>query len=221
MALVNAYDAKQTSGGNTLLDLVGANNGTFGGATLPVINSNGYIKFTGGHHNTGGDWGRVVFEVDSFLHNMNDNFSILLNCKSTKLDNSLHFLFMMYDTDAAGAYLGFGLLDTERIRCYIRSLTLNFFGDSAISPTKFSNYITTNSQSNRSAVHNTTLLAVNTTNNSAACYTVSSTPVLGAAKAGLSYKYDATMEFSTLLHFNHKLTNSEISNYNCQLQGCI
>jgi len=220
MALINAYNGKNTSGGNTLVDMVDANNGIFGGASLPVV-SNGYIAFTGGNGDTAGNRGRIVFTANSYQHLASDNFSILSIFKSTKNDNAFHTVFMNYDNSSATGRYGNLITNAEAMNRYCYNATLNFEGATAgYRHSKWNVLVFANSQTARLFSINN-ISVENTTNSSNALYTVSAVPSIGAAKKGASWIWDATMEFSNFLHFNHKLTNAEISQYNNALAGVI
>ena len=76
MSIVNYYTGKRASG-TTLYDLKDSNNGTLEGITLPVINSNGYLSFSGGNGGTGGDYNRVVFSTRAdFDYTYSDEFTV-------------------------------------------------------------------------------------------------------------------------------------------------
>ena len=221
MALINAYNGKNTSGGNTLVDMVDANNGIFGGASLPVVNANGYIQFTGGHGNTAGDWGRITFGTN-FSQTAGDNFSTVVVWKSKKVDTTLHSLFWgMYQSVSSGGYYGHFILDTEVLRTYIKATaTLNFAVNSIKRISKWNISTIANSQTARLIAHDS-VITTDATDNSNNLFDATSMTTIGASKSGASWNYDATMDFHSLLRFNYKLSNAEISQYNNALAGVI
>jgi len=227
MALINAYNGKNTSGGNTLVDMVDANNGIFGGASLPVINANGYITFTGNNGTTKGNRQRIEFT--RIQKTVNDVFSVIvelrqgtitqqqsiINTFNANVGNAAWILSRSVTGQIAYAQV---IGSTSGARSCTISVPSNVYPKGFHSQTGVFNATT-----ETYAFLNNTQSAVVTSAIVGNLYLATAKTLFGATwyNTTADYGQDFNGDMVSIKIFNHKLTNAEISQYNNALAGVI
>ena len=222
MALINAYNFKLHNNiTRYTYDLVGSANGYATGINRPDVSSNGITFLGGGHGTIAGDWGRMEFPIETFLHTAEEDFSILIVFNSTKADLQYHSIFHIGDVAVHSKRINISLNADEN-----ENFSINAFNGVISNNANLAKY-------NQVCITNTTGLCtvfsngtkyINTNNAiTGVMYDPNSKVTIGGMyKANTNnYAYDYKGSVLSFLHFNHKLSNAEISQYNNQLQGII
>ena len=107
--ITSAYNMREGSG-ITLLDRSGLVNGTLGGASLPIWQPEGFLKFSGGHGAVAGNYNRVDFGLPvSMQKAWNDSFSIALGFKSSEANGQVNQLFGIMDFNTVSQYININI----------------------------------------------------------------------------------------------------------------
>lgn len=225
MGLKNYYTGKRASV-STLSDLVGSSNGTLGGSTLPTINSNGYLSFSGGHGSTAGNWQRVNFANTDFQYIWNSSFTFAILFRSTKNDTTAHYLFCISEHSQNG--LVSILLDGNN---GIDVLLLSSAGTykrynpgTNICDGKWHFVVAAYSQNSLNVYIDGKPVTLTADNNisSGNFYPASNGKTLFGSlwqQSSSNYIYDATVDIACFYNFNYKLSAAEVVNMNAFLKG--
>ncbi len=225
MGLRNYYTGKRASG-TTFTDLAGTSNGTLAGSSLPSINSNGYLSFTGGHGSTAGNWNRVYFSNTDFQYECNSSFSIVIVFRSSKNDSTAHYLFCIAEHSQNGLVSirldgnnGPDVLVLSGSGSYKR-----YNPGTSICDGKW-HVITIAYSQNSLNVYvdgKSVALTVDNTISSGNFYPASNGKTLFGGlwqQLVTNYIYDATCDIASFYNFNHKLSAADAANINALMKG--
>jgi len=236
MPLVNAYDAKQTSAGITLLDLVGANNGTLRGnnptntgydsiTNPPILNLNGYVTFDGNHANIQGYRQHIFFSFAKPLRKPQDVFSYICIIKQGTI-SAIQHLFEHYMIGALGMHRLVKQSTNLGLTAQAQGSTSGIQSVAATITSAKTKYelcgLIHDGLNGTYGVWDTKLTTIDSSELVGNLYSNNSSTMFGAAQdASGRCQYDFKGNLLQLMYFNHKLTNAEISNYNSKLKGIL
>ena len=225
MSLKNYYTGKRAAG-STLYDLVGISNGTLGGSTLPAINQNGYLSFTGGNGSTPGNRQRVNFANSDFQYSWNNSFSFAIYFRSSKNDSTAHYLFCIAEHSQNGL-ISFSLDTSNGIDILLLSTSgtyKRYKPGTTICDGKWHFIVAAYSQNSLNIYIDGKAVTLTTDNtiSSGNFYPASNGKTLFGAlwqQSSSNYIYDGTIDVSCFYNFSHKLSAADVVNLNSFLKG--
>lgn len=218
MALIDAFFWKNVSW-DTVVNMVGGTNANLNGADRPTT-VNGIFKFTPYTANTG-DWARIELPT-SFNHAAGDTFSILMfrNCPTVNPSNTTAILFQVYSLTETG-YLRITLYNAAGIPYtygYSNGSTswtsTSYIGKTAETYKRWDTMVYARQGASLVDLWSEMRSQRQTNTIVGNMYNTSAERIIGCRVATGGYAYSTNEQVLWVLHFNHKLTNSEISNYN-------
>jgi hypothetical protein len=225
MGLRNFYTGKRASG-TTLTDLTGSNNGTLAGSSLPVINSNGYLSFSGGHGSTPGNWQRVYFGNSDFQYEWNNSFTFVIVFRSSKNDSTAHYLFCIAE-HAQNGLVSIRLDGSNGLDVLVLSSSgayKRYNPGTSICDGKWHVVTAVYSQNSLNVYVDGRAVALTTDNtiSSGSFYPASNGKTLFGAlwqQSNSNYIYDSTADIACFMNFNHKLSAADVANINAMIKG--
>lgn len=221
--LVNQYNFNEGSG-TTLTDRCGTANGTLGGSTLPTWSSNKYLKFSGGHGATAGNWGRVDLPKTTFNYTYSSSFSIVIGFRSSKSDANIHFLFSNTNYSSVNGSIMIDLEADETQYQLVYDTGAKYHDASSVNLCDGKWHLTTMTYSNNTfKVYIDGKLITNSTDQTCTgnFYSTSSKVSLGAAwiNNGSTYWRDFTGDIFRLKNYANALTPAQVKNENLIVRG--
>jgi len=220
MALVNEYTFGEMTG-TSLMDSIGGNTGTLGGATNPTWTKSldnskvrTQLDFSGGNGNTTGNRQRVTFDKTSFLYTSSNSFSYVILFKSSKSDTVRHKLLAIGDVNQVGAvYL---TLDADE-KLYAAVSTDNGVAKILTSTNTYCDgkwHLVVLTCTGTTAILYIDGILIGTLAGAGTLggnfYNTNTEVVIGAGANGATYYRDLTGSIGYFANYNHTLTAAEV-----------
>lgn len=229
MAWVNFYNCLNASG-TTLTDSIGTHNGTLAGASLPTINSNGYLSFVGSHNTTQGDWSRVVLTDADYQYLTQSTFTLILKFRTSSTAAAYEHIFSMINFNDSGAYLFIRKENDHKIHIAERASGGNskaYLNEASIFNNGKWHIVIMKSSLNSMVVFidgkQKTLTTDLSLTTGQTFYKTNSKALLGASyyHTGTTYAFDYTGDISYFSNKNDAMSIGAIKTYSAYLQGMV